>query len=64
MKHLRTFENFENIPVAKFLLEEDQVDCNYFKQLGPNVISATNIQNVDNTQDLIFLIYEEQKVKY
>ena len=26
MNHLRTFENFENIPVAKFLLEEDQVD--------------------------------------
>ena len=26
MKHLRTFENFGDIPVAKFLLEEDQVD--------------------------------------
>jgi len=26
MKHLRTFENFGDIPVAKYLLEEDQVD--------------------------------------
>lgn len=26
MKHLKTFENFDNIPVAKYLLEEDQVD--------------------------------------
>jgi hypothetical protein len=26
MKHLKTFENFGNIPVAKYLLEEDQVD--------------------------------------
>lgn len=26
MKHLKTFENFENIPVAKYELEDDQVD--------------------------------------
>ena len=26
MKHLKTFESFGNIPVAKYLLEEDQVD--------------------------------------
>jgi hypothetical protein len=26
MKHLKTFENYENIPVAKFELEENQVD--------------------------------------
>ena len=26
MKHLKTFENFGDIPVAKYLLEEDQVD--------------------------------------
>ena len=27
MKHLKTFESFEeNIPIAKFQLEEDQVD--------------------------------------
>jgi hypothetical protein len=26
MKHIKTFENYENLPVAKYLLEEDQVD--------------------------------------
>ncbi len=26
MKHLKTFENYENIPVAKYELEDDQVD--------------------------------------
>jgi len=26
MKHLKTFENYENIPVAKYQLEKDQVD--------------------------------------
>lgn len=26
MKHLMKFENYENLPVAKYLLEEDQVD--------------------------------------
>ena len=26
MKHLKTFENYENLPVAKYQLSEDQVD--------------------------------------
>lgn len=43
-------------------LREDQVDCKYLKQLGPNVVSATQLENTENTEDLIFLIYEEQKV--
>ena len=26
MKHIKTFENYENLPVAKYQLSEDQVD--------------------------------------
>ena len=45
-------------------LEDDQVDCKYLKQLGPNVISATQLENTNYNDELIFLIYEEQKVLF
>lgn len=40
----------------------EKVKCTPNRQLIPNIVSASQIQGVEKTDDLITIIYEEQKV--